>query len=418
MSYVGFYGIGYQTGLASSDDLITWKREGCILRRDAASPVTRYNVAMNWIVRDNAVHSAGSLKRVKDRFLGAYHAYPKTGYEQGPAVIGVGHQNVLNKANQRVGQGQSSIRLMVTILSAILAYLRAFVVSRHTLALEAVALRQQLAVYKRKQPRAKLDRFDRRFWVVLRRLWKDWSEALILVKPGTVVCWHRAGYRLFWRWRSRALPAGRPKVAEEVRQLMRRMRRENPTWGAPRIHGELLLLGFEISEPSVSRYLRRLKRIPGGSRAKQWLAFLNNHREVIAAFDFLTVPTLSFRTLYCFFAIEHGRRRILHFNVTLHPTSDWIVQQLREAFPLACPYRYVLFDHDAKFGKEVLNFLKSSDLEPVRPSVRSPWQNGIAERWVGSARRELLDHIIPLNEYLPVGSKYSRCAAIVFEQPA
>jgi hypothetical protein len=250
---------------------------------------------------------------------------------------------------------------MVTIL----AYLRAFVVSRHNLALEAVALRQQLAVYKRKQPRAKLDRFDRLFWVVLRRLWKDWSEALILVKPGTVVCWHRAGYRLFWRWRSRALPAGQPKVAEEVRQLIRRMRRENPTWGAPRIHGELLLLGFEISEPSVSRYLRRLKRIPGGSRAKQWLAFLNNHREVIAAFDFLTVPTLSFRTLYCFFAIEPGRRRTLHFNVTLHPTSDWIVQQLREAFPLP------LFDHDAKFGKEVLNFLKSSDLA-VRTSVRSP----------------------------------------------
>jgi hypothetical protein len=163
--------------------------------------------------------------------------------------------------------------------------------------MEAAALRQQLAVYKRKQPRPKLSRFDRLFWVVVRRIWTNWSEALILVKPDPVVCWHRAGYRLFWRWRSRRQGVGRPKVAEEVRDLIRRMERENPTW-APRIHGELLLLGFEISEPTVSRYLRRLKRIPEERKASQWLAFLNNYREVIAAFDFFTVPTLWFRTLY------------------------------------------------------------------------------------------------------------------------
>ena len=135
------------------------------------------------------------------------------------------------------------------------------------------------------------------------------------------------------------------------------------------------------------------------SQAGQWLAFLNNHCEAIAAFDFFTVPNLYFRTLYCFFVIEHGRRRVLHFNATLHPTSDWIVQQLREAFPLPCPYRYVLFDHDSKFGSEVLQFLNSSALKPLRTSIQSPWQNGVAERWVGSVRRELFDHIIPLNEY-------------------
>ena len=173
--------------------------------------------------------------------------------------------------------------------------------------------------------------------MVVRRIWTNWSEALILVKPETVVSWHRAGYRLFWKWRSRRGP-GRPKVSEEIRVLVRRMKTENPTWGAPRIHGELVALGFGISEPTVSRYLRRLKRVVEESKASQWLAFLNNHREVIAAFDFFTVPTLWFRTLYCFFAIEHGRRRVLHFNVTFHPTSDWIVQQLREAFPLPCPY--------------------------------------------------------------------------------
>jgi putative transposase len=211
--------------------------------------------------------------------------------------------------------------------------------------------------------------------------------------------------------RSRGRRAGRPKIEAEIRRLIRRMKAENATWGAPRIHGELLQLGFEISEPTVSRYLRHLKRVPDTGKTKQWVAFLNNHREVIAAFDFFTIPSLAFRTLYCFFAIEHGRRRILHLNVTLHPTSDWIVQQLREAFPLPCHYQYVLFDHDAKFGSEVLKFLKSSDLKPMRTSIRSPWQNGTAERWVGSARREMLDHIIPLNEYhlRRLGRDYQAC---------
>jgi transposase InsO family protein len=176
------------------------------------------------------------------------------------------------------------------------------------------------------------------------------------------------------------------------------MKVDNPTWGAPRIHGELLQLGFEISEPTVSRYLQRLRRQPDNAKAQRWLAFVQNHREVMAAFDFFTVPTLRFCTLYCFFVIEHGRRRILHFNCTAHPNSDWIVQQLRDALPLPCPYRYVLFDRDAKFGKEVIAFLKASGIQPMRTSVGSPWQNGIAERWVGSARREMLDQIIPINE--------------------
>jgi putative transposase len=146
--------------------------------------------------------------------------------------------------------------------------------------------------------------------------------------------------------------------------------------------------GFEISEPTVSRYLRRLKRHHDGSKAKRWLAFLNNHREVMAAFDFFTVPTLRFRVLYCFFVIEHGRRRILHFNVTAHPTSEWIVRQLREAFPLPCPQRYVVLDRDSKFGSDVIEFLKASGIRTIRTSVRSPWQNGIAERWIGSCRRD------------------------------
>lgn len=291
----------------------------------------------------------------------------------------------------------TKIRAMGSIVSAVVAYIGAHFAARHRLALEIAALRQQLAVFKRKQPRPRLSRLDRLFWMVLKRVYSHWADVLVVVKPETVVSWHRAGFRVFWRWRSRQ--PGRPKINREIRQLIRRMKAENPGWGAPRIHGELIQLGFYVSEPTVSRYLQRLRRRFDESKAKRWLKFLNNHREVIAAFDFFTVPTLNFRTLYCFFVIEHQRRRILHFNCTEHPTSNWIVQQLREALPLPCPYRYMLFDRDAKFGNDVFAFLKASGIKAIRTSVRSPWQNGIAERWIGSARRELLDHVIPLNEH-------------------
>ena len=172
---------------------------------------------------------------------------------------------------------------------------------------------------------------------------------------------------------------------------------ENPTWGAPRIHGELLMLGFELSERTISRWMNRAPRDP--EVARRWLAFLRNHREAIAAMDFFTVPTITFGALYCFFVISHGRRRILHFNVTKHPTSLWIVQQLREAFPFESAPRFLIFDRDAKYGAEVPAVVRSLRMSPVRTSFESPWQNGVAERWVGSCRREVLDHIIALNEH-------------------
>jgi putative transposase len=177
---------------------------------------------------------------------------------------------------------------------------------------------------------------------------------------------------------------------------MRRMANENPSWGAPRIHGELLKLGFEVSERSISRNLRCLSP-PDGAR-ERWSAFLRNHREAITAMDFFTVPTLTFRVLYCFFVIEHGRRKILHFDVTEHPTGPWIVQQLREAFPESCPYGYTILDGDAKYGKEVTELLAAGGIKPTRISPASPWQNGIAERWIGSCRREFLDHVSVLND--------------------
>src|ERR1700722_3243229 len=174
--------------------------------------------------------------------------------------------------------------VMIALVVAVLTYCRAFFVARYRLGLEVAALRQQLAVFKPKQSRPRIQRLDRLFWVALRRWWPGWAGPLIIVTSDTVVSWHRAGFHLFWRWRSRAQGRGRPKVSEEIRQLIRRMKSDNPSWGAPRIHGELLQLGFEISEPTVSRYLRQLKQRPDKAKAKRWLAFLHNHREVIAAF--------------------------------------------------------------------------------------------------------------------------------------
>ena len=284
---------------------------------------------------------------------------------------------------------------MVSFVLAFLAAARVFLRGRADTALEVLALRQQVAVLKRRRPRPPLSVLDRLFWTVLRETWARWKDVLVIVKPDTVVKWHRAGFRLYWRWKSRSR-GGRPRIAEEIRVLIRRLAQENPDWGAPRIHGELQKLGFVVSERTIARYLRRIQR--RGDPGKKWLAFLRNHREAIVAFDLFTVPTATFRVLYCFFVIEHARRRILHFNVTRHPSADWVVQQLREAFPEAAPYRYVILDRDSIFDANVVAFLKATGLRPKRTGVQSPWQNGTAERWIGSCRREMLDHVIALNE--------------------
>jgi hypothetical protein len=190
---------------------------------------------------------------------------------------------------------------------ALIAAARVFFQSRTDIAVEVLALRQ-VAVLKRKRPKPPLCPLDRLFWTVLRATWSRWKDALLIVKPETVVGWHRTGFRLYWRWKSRA-PGGRPRITEEIRVLIRRLAQENSDWGAPKIHGELQKLGFALSERTVARYLRRIER--RGDPAKKWFAFLHNHREAIVAFDLFTVPTATFRGLYCFFVIEHERRRIL-----------------------------------------------------------------------------------------------------------
>jgi len=286
---------------------------------------------------------------------------------------------------------------MLRLLRHLLGWLLGFFCSRQDLILENLALREQLLALKAKRPRRQLSTMHKFFWIALFRLWSKWKQSLVVVTPRTVVAWHRAGFRLYWRWLSRSRRVGgRPGVSQEIRTLISRMAAENPTWGAPRIHGELLKLGFRISETTVSRWLRRVR---GTTDPRQrWLTFLRNHRDAIAAMDFFTVPTLTFGVLYCFFVIGHDRRKILRFNVTQNPNALWIVQQMREAWPYTAAHRFLLFDRDSKFGNDVVSSAREMGSRPVRTAFRSPWQNGVAERWVGSCRRDLLDHVIVLNE--------------------
>jgi hypothetical protein len=243
---------------------------------------------------------------------------------------------------------------MLLLLRLLLVLIKQTFCSRGNLLLENLALRHQLTALKRRHPRPRISTSDKLFWVMLRRIWPAWNRALILVQPDTVVRWHRAGFSLYWKWLSRHRnQAGRKCVTEKVRELIFRMVAENATWGAPRIHGELKMLGFDISERTVLRWMQKVPRKP--EPAKRWAAFLANHREAIAGMDFFTVPTLTFGLLYCFFVIAYDRRRILHCNVTMHPTCEWVSHQLREAFPYDSAPKYLIFDRDSIFSVNVLD---------------------------------------------------------------
>src|SRR5215469_11582241 len=289
------------------------------------------------------------------------------------------------------------ILAMIVWLRHLLGCLVSAFPSRQDLILENLALRQQLLALHAQRPRRRLTAPQKLFWVLLRQAWASWKQPLILVTFRTVVSWHRAGFRLYWKWLSRVRSTGgRKPIRREIRALIFQMGAENPTWGAPRIHGELLMLGYHLSEATVSRCMRRAPRSP--HLAQHWLTFLRNHREAIAAMDFFTVPTLTFGVLYGFFVIAHDRRRILHCNVTGSPEAVWVALQLLQTWKESEePQRFLLFDRDSKFGGDVASTLEAVGCHPLRTAFRSPWQNGAAERWVGSVRRDLLDHVIPLN---------------------
>jgi putative transposase len=270
---------------------------------------------------------------------------------------------------------------------------RGLFLSRAALAAEDLALRQQLAVLRRSVRRPRLRPWDRVFWAWLSRWWAGWKDALLIVTPATVVGWHRQGFRLWWRWKSRGRP-GRPLIDPVVRRLIRRMSRENPLWGAPRIRDELRLLGHDVAASTVARYMGRRTRPPSPT----WRSFLRNHLGCLASADFFVVPTVTFKLLYAFVVLCHDRRRVAHFNVTAHPTADWVARQVREAFPFDEAPRCLIRDRDAAYGDVFRTCLESLGIEELLTAPRSPWQDPYVERLIGSVRREHLDHVIVFGE--------------------
>lgn len=280
---------------------------------------------------------------------------------------------------------------MVTLVRLVLGTLRHLFDSRGDLALENLALRQQLAMFATNRPKPRPTNADRAFWVALRDHLASWADVLVVVKPSTVTRWHRQGFRYYWRWRSRKRTHGRPPLALETRQLIRTMALDN-RWRAPRIARELGRLGIDLHPDTVRRYMPKLP--PSASQSQSWRTFLANHRDAIAAMDFFVVPTATFRLLYGLVVIHHGRRAVLHINATFHPTASWVIQQLREAFPFDARPRYLIFDRDSIFNGAVVDAIASFGIEPTRTAYRCPWQNPVCERWIGTLRRECLDHVI------------------------
>ena len=259
---------------------------------------------------------------------------------------------------------------------------------------ENLALRQQIIVLQRIAPkRLCFNRFDRLIFVSLYRLFPDLRDALAVVRPETVIRWHRAGFRAYWRWRSRPR-RGRPTVPLEIRQLIREMSLANPLWGAPRIHGELLKLGIAIGQTSVAKYMARRR----GPPSPGWRTFLRNHADGIAAMDLFVVPTMSFRLLYGLLILRHDRRRLLWLETTTHPTAEWIARQLTEACGWDEAPRYLIRDRDRSYGEVFVRRVRAMGIRDRPTSPRSPWQNGYAERLIGSIRRECIDHVIVFGE--------------------
>jgi transposase InsO family protein len=283
---------------------------------------------------------------------------------------------------------------MIALLWFLLTLFASPLKSKSRLEAENAALRYQLIVLRRKVGgRVRLTNGDRLFFIQLYRWFPSVLKVITVIRPETLVRWHRAGFRRYWCWKSRPF-GGRPQISAELRALIRRMSIENPLWGAPRIHGELLKLGFKVAQSSVAKYM--VKR--GGPPGQGWRTFLRNHAPDIAAMDLFVVPTIGFSLLYAFVIVRLDRRDLVWTNVTTNPTAEWIARQLTEAFPWSTAPRYLVRDRDRIYGSIVPRRLRAMGIrdKPIAPA--SPWQNGFAERLIGSIRRECVDHIVVLGE--------------------
>jgi putative transposase len=273
-------------------------------------------------------------------------------------------------------------------------FLRALLFGSAVVALENLALRHQLAVLQRSVRRPRLSRWDRVLWVWLSWVCAGWRSHLVIVQPATVLVWHRQGFQLYWRWKSKAKPVGRPRLDTAIRQLIRRMAQENPTWGRRRIQAELALLGYTVAELTVAKYMQRTSPRPSPT----WRTFLAIHARDLVAVDFFLVPTLTFRLLFVFVVLRHDRRELVHFNVTDHPTAGWTARQPLEVFPDDTAAKYLLRDRDGIYGQEFVRRIERMGIREVRIAPHAPWQNPFVERVTGSIRRECLDHFVILSE--------------------
>ena len=283
---------------------------------------------------------------------------------------------------------------MVEFLIKLLLVARSKLKSRARLEAENIVLRQQVIVLSRKaRSRLRLRNIDRLILVWMYRLFPSILNAITVVKPETVIRWHRRGFRAYWRWKSRRR-GGRPKIDREIRDLIQRISKENPLWGAPRIHGELLMLGIEVAESTVARYMmRRL-----GPPSQGWKTFLRNHADGIASLDLFVVRTISFKLLYGLVILRHARRRLVSISVTSNPTAEWIAGQVTDAFPWDEAPRHLIRDRDGAFGPAYTRRIRAMRIRDHPTAARSPWQNGHVERLIGSIRRESLDHLIVFGE--------------------
>jgi len=283
---------------------------------------------------------------------------------------------------------------MVRLLHFLVSLITTSVRTRLSLQLEITLLRHQLSVYQFERRRPQILPADRLLWSIVARLWSDWRRALFFVKPRTVVIWQKKRFRDYWWTLSQRGPIGRPRIAPELRQLIRRMWQANPAWGSPRIVAELHKVGIEVAKSTVEKYKPPGERSPSST----WRSFLDLHLKELVAVDFFIVPTATFKVLFVFLVLAHDRRRIVHFNVTEHPTAQWTAQQLVEAFPFDTAPRYLLRDGDGVYGDRVRRRIDSLGIDEVVTAPASPWQNPYVERIIGSLRRELLDHVVVLNE--------------------